>query len=247
MKKSILSLCILFAVLLTACSKDDSPSDSLVGDWDYIAYVYQNQRYTADACAQQGWMSFGANEVSSQMYSYSGNSCIDQGVRVASYTISGNKIIAVNGTNQREIVYSISGDELTLNFNDDANNPTIQVYKRRDASANPFMGNWRLVAFMQNGQVIDVTGANVPCFKNSTLNVDATNFSLNFSAPKSQTDTSCQTATDAGTWRYASGKYYISQNGQETEFPISFSDNNTTLRFTYGQGSNAFDMIFKKM
>lgn len=113
-------------------------------------------------------------------------------------------------------------------------------------STDPFIGNWRLVAFVQNGQVIDITPDNIPCFKNSTLTVEASKFSLFFSAPQSQQSTECNSGTETGTWRNEGGKYYISQNGQESEISMKFSDNNTTLQFTYGQGSDAFDLVLKK-
>lgn len=115
------------------------------------------------------------------------------------------------------------------------------------SNSNPLIGNWQLKAIvLDNGQVYDITGNNVPCFKNSTLKVDATNFSFYFSVPSSQNSSECTSVTDTGTWRYENSKYYISQNGAESEFNPVFNDNNTTLQFTYGSGNNRFAFVFKK-
>lgn len=252
MKRSVLNLWLLLAVLLTACSKDDSGSESLIGDWDYIAYEVNGQRIEADACGKQGWFSIKENMLSSEMFSSSGSSCVGD-YREATYTISGNKILAVSGTNTREIIYSISGDELTLKYNSDTNNPTIQIYKKRNGtgqtSASPLVGNWRLVALVQNGQVFDVTG-NLPCFKNSTLKADAKNYTLSLSAPKQEGSTECNSASESGTWRYEGGNtyYFISNGGNETKLDLRFSDNNTTLQYTSTVGVNnqMIDFVFKK-
>ncbi|MFK8265771.1 lipocalin family protein [Capnocytophaga cynodegmi] len=117
---------------------------------------------------------------------------------------------------------------------------------KESEASEPFQGVWNLKAIVQNGQVVDVTRPDLPCFKNSKLTVGATNFELFFSALKSQNSTDCDSSTESGTWTKRDGKYFISQNGQEIEFPIQFSDNNTTLQFTYGTGAGAFDMVFKK-
>ncbi|MDO5105589.1 lipocalin family protein [Capnocytophaga sp.] len=115
-------------------------------------------------------------------------------------------------------------------------------------STDPFEGNWRLVALVQGGQIVDITSNNIPCFKNSKLTVTSSDFNLFFVAPESLTPNSqCQSVTEVGTWTKRDGDYYITQNGQEAKFPIVFTDDNTTLRFTYGQGANAFDLVFKKI
>lgn len=117
--------------------------------------------------------------------------------------------------------------------------------KETEAS-EPFQGVWNLKAIVQGGQIVDVTKPELPCFKNTKLTVGSSNFELFFSALKSQNSTDCNSVTESGTWTKRDGKYYITQKGQETEFPMKFSDNNNTLQFTYGIGANAFDMIFKR-
>lgn len=118
--------------------------------------------------------------------------------------------------------------------------------KDSDKAGDAFEGVWKLKAIVQNGTVIDVTQAHLPCFKNTTLTVGASNFDLFFSAPQSQNSTNCNNVTESGTWIKRDGKYFITQNGQEIEFPMQFSDNNTTLQFSYGSGANAFNMVFSK-
>ncbi|GET44961.1 hypothetical protein [Capnocytophaga felis] len=117
----------------------------------------------------------------------------------------------------------------------------------KDSEANePFQGVWNLKAIVKTGQVIDVTKPDFPCFKNTKLTVGETNFDLFLSAPNSPTSSDCKEVTESGSWTKRNGKYYITQKGQEIEFPMQFTDNNTTLQFTYGVGADAFDMVFKK-
>lgn len=115
------------------------------------------------------------------------------------------------------------------------------------ASNDPFVGNWRVVAFVENGSVIDVTPEHIPCFKNSTLMVDATSYTLNFFAPKQQGSTECNSATLSGTWRNDNGRYYFKAEGQqEADMQAVFNDNNTTLQFPMEIEGKTVMVVFKK-
>ncbi|MDO4229738.1 MAG: lipocalin family protein [Capnocytophaga sp.] len=251
MKKTIFATLMVCVLLITSCSKDgEGSSNSLVGQWDYVAYVVQGQRYEADACLKQGYMTFTETEATSVAYSNATGTCTSD-VRNSTYTLSGDKIIANSSGNTREITYSISGDELTLTFLNDSNQQSISIYKRRNGSggsttADVFIGNWALKAIATNGQVYDITGANVPCFKNSTLVTTDKTFKLTFSVPKSQTSTECNTASDEGTWVKRNEKYYITQNNQEAEFPLVFNDGGNTLQFDYVTNNETMTLIFTR-
>lgn len=116
-------------------------------------------------------------------------------------------------------------------------------------SNSPLVGNWRFVAFVENGNLIDITPAHIPCFKNSTLSVNANNYTLNYFAPKQQGSTECNSVTLAGTWRFDGSRHYVKRNGssQEEDMQASFNDNNTTLQFpTQLDNGSTVILVFKK-
>lgn len=116
---------------------------------------------------------------------------------------------------------------------------------RDSDEGDPFEGTWKLQKVVQGTQEVDVT--NVPCSQDTRLTVNSTDYSLFFSVQQSAGSGQCNNQTLSGTWNKRDGKYYITPvNSAEQEFPLTFSDNNQTLRFTYGSGVEAFDMVFTK-
>lgn len=116
---------------------------------------------------------------------------------------------------------------------------------RDSEDGDPFEGSWKLQKVAQGADEVDVT--NVPCSQDIRLTVTNTEYSLYFSVQQSAGSGQCNSQTFSGKWTKRDGKYYITPaNGAEQEFPLTFSNNNQTLRFTYSDGSASFDMIFSK-
>lgn len=109
---------------------------------------------------------------------------------------------------------------------------------------DPFIGNWKLVALSQNGDIADVTG--ITCLKDSYVNVSKNTYVLSISAPNQQTN-KCETVKENGNWVNKNDNYYIVVNGQESPLSLGFNDNNQTMQLNMqGEDGNTFIMVFRK-
>lgn len=109
--------------------------------------------------------------------------------------------------------------------------------------ADPFVGNWKLKAVTMNGQTQDVS--NVACWKETTLNADATNATFKLVVSNSNTG-ACQTSQETYQWTKNNGAYYYTENGQQQTLPIQFHDNNSTLQMNLDVQGTTVIFSFKK-
>ncbi len=100
-------------------------------------------------------------------------------------------------------------------------------------STDPLIGSWKMKALIVNGQSTDVS--NAACFKNSTLNVNAKEFTMYTSVPKD--DGGCEENTSKAAWVNAGGKYYEVNGEERILLDLSFRDNNQIVQINAPNGS----------
>ena len=108
-------------------------------------------------------------------------------------------------------------------------------------SDDPIIGNWKLVAYVSNGQTTDVSNSN--CFKDSYFNVTASRMSLKTSVPKN--GGGCETVEGTSNWENVNGKYWQVEGSEKTLLNITFSDGNETLHINT-PNQTVTSMLYRK-
>jgi len=107
---------------------------------------------------------------------------------------------------------------------------------------DPLMGQWKMVALEQNGQVIDISDQS--CLKDSKLNVTQTTMVLSLSAPPQEGSTNCQTETASIEWGNDNGTYYVVEEGQRE--PAIFALEDGQLSVDINMDEAPISLIFTK-
>ena len=111
------------------------------------------------------------------------------------------------------------------------------------SSNDVLVGTWNLKVLTNNNGSYDVSNAD--CYKNSKIVANSNTFKLDFIIQNQDTG-ECDAQTYQLEWVKENGTYYEVANGQKSELPIQFLDNNQTLQLNLSSGADTVILSFQK-